>query len=457
MFKTFRSLFRLCTYKAYTSTLMLTLTDEVLAWEMWLVDQQGYDIHHSKNSGRWARRWVEHAGDKLTPASCVAWLSDMSMGRKLSPQTIRNRMSICKQFCGWLLVMGRIQSNPWISIPAPRGRAGVGADALTQDEVNRLINAAERAARHPDGRIRNNANARAVLYKLLNGTGMRWGEWRYQRWDDVNLLNSSLIVTKDKSRRRDSLPLSASVIATLQAWRLISLGETVFTDYPTQKGLDRDMKSCGIEGRGKWHRMRVGFVTNAFELGLPVELIQRLVRHRSCDMTNKYLRHKNSTLKAGLEKISQFGKDSASVALDKANEPCSYTPVFKPSTTTNAADECPRGGFGLEHLNPRGDSHQLQSDANRAGGICNPHLIERLILQIGLLVSQIKDQNDKLQDASAMDQASGGRSAFNDSLDRPGRRISERRFQSESATPRRNSDTASDSNQVSGRNRQSRR
>jgi len=395
MFKTFSTLFRLCGLTAYNPTLMLTLTDEVLAWEVWLVDQQGYDRHHSKNAGRWARRWVEHAGDNLTPASCVAWLSAMSMSRKLSPQTIRNRMSICKQFCSHLLIMGRIQSNPWISIPAPRGRAGVGADALTQDEVNRLIVAAERAARHPDGRIRNNANARAVLYRLLNGTGMRWGEWRWQRWDDIDLERAELKVTKDKSRRRDTLPISASVVATLRAWRQVIAGEMVFIDYPTQKGLDRDMKSCGIEGRGKWHRMRVGFITSAFELGVPADLIQKLVRHRSVDCTHRYIRHKDSTLKAGIEKISQFGKDSTPQALDKAKQPCSDAHVFKPSTTTNAADECPRGGFGLEHLNPRGDSHQLQSDANRVGGICYSTPILLLINSIYLLVDQIRTQNEQ--------------------------------------------------------------
>ena len=308
-------------------------------------------------------------------------------------------MSICRQFAGWLVVQGRLSINPWVSIPAPRGRAGVGADALTQDEVNRLIVAAERAARHPDGRIRNNANARAVLYRLLNGTGMRWGEWRWQRWDDIDLERAEIKVTKDKSRRRDTLPISASVVATLREWRHLSRqsvgSEMVFTDYPTQKGLDRDMKSCGIEGRGKWHRMRVGFITSAFELGVPADLIQKLVRHKSVDQTHRYLRHKDSTLKAGIEKISQFGKDSALQALDKAKQPCSDAHVFKPSTTTNAADECPRGGFGLEHSNPRGDSHQLQSDANRVGGICNDSPIERLILQIGLLVNQLKDQNEQ--------------------------------------------------------------
>jgi len=374
---------------------MLTLTDEVLAWELWLVDQQGYDIHHSKNAGRWARRWVEHAGDQLTPASCVAWLSAMSMSRKLSPQTVRNRMSLCRQFAGWLVVQGRLSINPWVSIPAPRGRAGVGADALTQDEVNRLIVAAERAARHPDGRIRNNANARAVLYRLLNQTGMRWGEWRWQRWDDVDLERAELRVTKDKSRRRDSLPISASVVATLKAWRQVSQGETVFEDYPTQKGLDRDMKSCGIEGRGKWHRMRVGFITSAFELGVPPDLIMRLVRHRSVDCTHRYLRHKDSTLKAGIEKISQIGKDLSSTALDKAKQPCSDDHVFKPSTTTNAANECPLGGLGLEHSNLQGDSHSLQSDANRAGGICYSTPILLLINSIHLLVDQIRMQNEQ--------------------------------------------------------------
>jgi len=395
MFKTFRTLFRLCILNAYNTTLMLTLTDEVLAWEVWLVDQQGYDRHHSKNAGRWARRWVVHAGDNLTPASCVAWLSAMSMSRKLSPQTVRNRISLCRQFAGWLVVQGRLSINPWISIPAPRGRAGAGADALTQDEVNRLIVAAERAARHPDGRIRNNANARAVLYRLLNGTGMRWGEWRWQRWDDIDLERAELKVTKDKSRRRDTLPISASVVATLRAWRQVISGEMVFIDYPTQKGLDRDMKSCKIEGRGKWHRMRVGFITSAFELGVPADLIQKLVRHKSVDQTHRYLRHKDSTLKAGIEKISQIGKDSSSVGLDRLEEACSTAPVFKPSTTTNAADECSLGGFGLEHLNPQGDSHQLQSDANRAGGICNDSPIDRLIHSIDLLVSQIRMQNEQ--------------------------------------------------------------
>jgi hypothetical protein len=95
MLKTFRLLFGFLGFSIYTAQ-MLTLSDEVLAWELWLVDQQGYDRHHSKNAGRWARRWVEHAGDKLTPASCVAWLSAMSMSRKLSPQTVRNRISLCR-------------------------------------------------------------------------------------------------------------------------------------------------------------------------------------------------------------------------------------------------------------------------------------------------------------------------------------------------------------------------
>lgn len=367
---------------------MLTMSDEVLAWKTWLIHQQGYELHHAKTAARWAARWVEHAGEQLTPASCVSWISDMAAGTTLAPQTIRNRMSLCRQFAGWLVVQGRLSTNPWASVPAPRGRAGVGADALTQEEVDRLIQAAQRASKHPDGRVRNNADARAVLYRLLNGTGMRWGEWRYQRWDDIDLVRGEMVVTKDKSKRRDKIPLSQAVTLVLRGWRRKSKGETVFTDYPTQKGLDRDMEVCNIKGRGKWHRLRVGFITQAFELGVAPDVIQRLVRHKSIDQTHRYCRHRDSTLKAATEIISKIGKKSTRMPLDKAEQAGLDAHMFKP-VQQHAENESHLGGAGLEHLGLRGGLHSLLSGESRAGGIWNPSPIDRLISSIDRLVDQI--------------------------------------------------------------------
>jgi hypothetical protein len=164
-----------------------------------------------------------------------------------------------------------------------------------------------------------------------------------------------------------------------------------------------------------------------------------LVRHKSVDQTHRYLRHKDSTLKAGIEKISQIGKDLSSTALDKQDQPCSSAHVFKPSTTTNAADECPRGGFGLEHLNPRGDSHQLQSDLGRAGGICNDSPIDRLIHSIDQLVSQIRMQNEQGRNLGRQGR---GCNSGNGSASRIGREDRSDKAKRGEATPtRRNGDS----------------
>ena len=393
------------------SIMVLTFTDEILAWQMWLVNQQAYEPAHAKLAARWAGRWVEHAKNELTPASCVAWLSDMSQETKLAPQTMRNRMSLCRQFAGWLVVQGRLQINPWVSIPAPRGRAGVGADAMTQDEVNRLIVAAERAANSNDGRQRNNALTRATLYRLLNGTGMRYGEWKSQRWEDVDLTKQVLTVSKDKSRRRDSIPISESVVRTLRAWRKKSKGELVFEKYPTMKGLESDLKSCGITGRGKFHRLRVGFITSAYDQGIRPELISRLARHKDISQTNRYFRAKDDHLKSSIETISQIGMELSPEPIDTGKNPCSSPRMFKP-VTPNAENRSRCEGFGLEHSNLRGGSPSLQSDVDSGRwGTRTLTPIDSLIQAIHLLVDQIGQQNE--QQGRNMGRSSGGHRSSN--------------------------------------------
>jgi integrase len=400
--------------------MVLSFTDEILAWQMWLVDQQSYEPAHAKLAARWAGRWVEHANNELTPASCVAWLSDMSRETKLAPQTMRNRMSLCRQFAGWLVVQGRLQINPWVSIPAPRGRAGVGADAMTQDEVNRLIAAAERAANSNDGRQRNNSKTRATLYRLLNGTGMRYGEWKSQRWEDIDLNKQKLTVTKDKSRRRDSIPISESVVRTLRAWRKTSKGELVFEKYPTMKGLETDLKSCGITGRGKFHRLRVGFITGAFDQGIAPDLIQKLVRHKSIDQTHRYLRHKDEHLKSSIETISQIGKDLSPEPIDIGKNPCSSRSVFKPSTK-NAANDRGSEGNGLEHSYLRDHDHPLQSDFEngRWGTRTLTPNFQDLIQTLGNLAEQLRIQNE--QQGRIVAEQSRGHRVGNGSPERVGR------------------------------------
>lgn len=282
------------------------LLDQVEAWCVFATEVEGHSRRHAEQAARWARAWVVYMRDNnmhTTPDSCVAWLRDMTRGASLSPQTIRNRASACRRFAGWMVVQGVLDANPWTSVPMPRGRARQGADAFTDDQVAALIAHAERMAtkgRKPSDRA--SAANRANLYRFLSLTGLRRGEARAQRWDDIDLKARTMVISLDKARRSDPVPLSVAAAGMLR--QLLAQRGTsplVFPTIVTDKALEADCRACGITGRGKWHRFRVGFVTESFEAGVPPELIQRLVRHRSIDQTHRYLRHRESRLRDAVE------------------------------------------------------------------------------------------------------------------------------------------------------------
>jgi integrase len=285
------------------------MLDQVDAWVAYCQTVDGQCRAHADTAGRWVRRWLEFVGDDaLTPDACVRWLSEMCGGVRLSPQTVRNRMSSCRRFCGWLVVQGLAPANPWASVPAPRGRARQGADAFTDADVEALVaHARKLSTDHASPFVRRCALNRARLYRFLQMTGLRRSEARGQLWGDVDLERASMVVTVDKSKRQDAIPLSAPAVELLReirgetaATRAAAKGK-LFQTIVTDKALEADCKACGIEGRGKWHRFRVGFVSESFERGVPAELIQRLVRHRSVDQTHRYLRHREDRLRTAIE------------------------------------------------------------------------------------------------------------------------------------------------------------
>lgn len=288
------------------TTQLADLLEQVEAWQVYASEVEGHSRKHAQQAARWVRWWVQHmqaSGLGPTPDACVAWLRDMTRGGKLSPQTIRNRASACRRFCGWMVVQGVLDANPWASVPMPRGRARQGADAFTDEQVASLIAQAERMAR--EGRKpsdRASAANRANLYKFLSLTGLRRGEARAQRWEDIDLQARTMVVTLDKARRSDPVPLSVAACGMLRHMLAQRGSESlVFPTIVTDKALEADCRACGITGRGKWHRFRVGFVTESFEAGVPPELIQRLARHRSIDQTHRYLRHKEERLRNAAE------------------------------------------------------------------------------------------------------------------------------------------------------------
>lgn len=318
------------------------LLEQVHAWEVSAREMDGQADMHVRQAARWVRDWLEHVkanAREIGPGSCIEWLRDMTRESTLAPQTIRNRMSACRRFAGWLLIQGLIESNPWAHVPSPRGRAGQGRDAFTDAEVERLIaHAREQATKGASPAIRASARNRANLYRFLSLTGLRRGEAHAQLWADVDLDAGTLVVSLDKARRRDNIPLASAAVELLREMRKAKDGPKLFKRTVSYKGLATDLAAAGLSGRYGFHSFRCGYITESFENGTPPELIQRLVRHRSIDQTHRYLRHREPRLREAAESRSAKMSEMCSTKTRKVDRfPTESTMAYGASNTANTS------------------------------------------------------------------------------------------------------------------------
>ncbi len=376
------------------------LLTQVDAWIVATRELDGQAEMHVRQAARWVRDWLEHVkanAREIGPGSCIEWLREMTREATLAPQTIRNRMSACRRFAGWLLIQGLIESNPWAHVPSPRGRAGQGRDAFTDAEVERLIaHAREQSTKGASPAIRASARNRANLYRFLSLTGLRRGEAHAQLWSDVDLDAGTLVVSLDKARRRDNIPLASAAVELLREMRKAKDGPKLFKRTVSYKGLATDLAAAGLSGRYGFHSFRCGYITESFENGTPPELIQRLVRHRSIDQTHRYLRHREPRLREAAEsrggKISKNSPPKTSAA-DRF--PSESTMAYGASNTANtsttsasyapeAVDSISRAGLrdARGRSVPSAEKWALQ-DSN-----LRPHLRAERLLEAALMLTQ---------------------------------------------------------------------
>jgi integrase len=141
----------------------------------------------------------------------------------------------------------------------------------------------------------------AVL--LAAKTGMRLGELRALRWQDVDLGAGRVHVTRNLWRFQEGTPkngksrtvdLPASAVAALKVHRHLR-GKRVFLapsgdDYSLgewRSGLYRACRRAGLREVG-WHVLRHTFASHLAMRGVPIRAIQDLMGHRTIQMTMRY-------------------------------------------------------------------------------------------------------------------------------------------------------------------------
>jgi integrase len=190
--------------------------------------------------------------------------------------------------------------NPAVGIPLleEEGRERF----LSGEELSRLMPVLLKA----EGKFE--IPARAIRYLLA--TGLRIGECFHCRWEHIDLENRamSIPVLHAKSKRLDSIPLNAAAIAVLN--ECDKSGPYPFANPATgkpfvtiKKSFKTLMDRAGLEGVTA-HVMRHTAASLMINGGQSLYSVQRILRHSSSKVTEKYAHLSTRTLQEASDTIS---------------------------------------------------------------------------------------------------------------------------------------------------------
>jgi integrase len=265
----------------------------------------------------------------LSRAGAEGWVMSRGQHRKSSAATYNAIVNGLHAFGAWLVREGRQLQNPFDGMTRmndridPRRRRR----AMTIKEIGALLKAAEerplaqRLVVWPDmnevsrERFRAEGRERALIYRVLLNTGLRWGELRSitngQACLDAVPPFLLLEARNEKNRKGSNIPLRSDLLPALKAhiearrrnWPY-PISDAAWAAVPLfnmpsigRHALYEDLKWAGIQKRdanGKVldvHALRHTFGTMLALSGAPLVITQRAMRHFSPDLTANVYTH----------------------------------------------------------------------------------------------------------------------------------------------------------------------
>jgi len=216
-----------------------------------------------------------------------------------APRTINRKLGALKSFSRWLWETGRIHVDTMVQVHRLNARADRRRTrrALTDDEIRRLLEAAERG---PDVLGMTGAD-RAMLYRIALGTGLRRDELRSLMsqsfyLDDITKAKVVVGAAYSKHRRRDVLPIRRELAEAVA--RFIegkSATAPLFPTLPvlTAVMLRKDLANARpwipeTDGRGRivdFHALRTTYITRLARAGVAPAVAKTLARHSTITLT----------------------------------------------------------------------------------------------------------------------------------------------------------------------------
>ena len=218
----------------------------------------------------------------------IAEFTAQKLGDGLAPKTVNNLLTALRCLLARAVDWGDLDAVPkvrWVRAEDPE------FDFLDFEEAERLWNTATEPTWGP-------------MIRIAIRTGLRQGELRALKWDDVDLVRGVVHVRrsayrmqvgtpKTKSSRRD-VPLSPQALAELKEHRHLR-GEFVFCNEDgsmlrKEQGKRQLWHACKRAGlrRVRWHVLRHTFASHLVMRGRSLKEVQELMGHTTIKMTMRY-------------------------------------------------------------------------------------------------------------------------------------------------------------------------
>ncbi|MBX9792233.1 MAG: site-specific integrase [Pirellulales bacterium] len=223
--------------------------------------------------------------DDLTLAKFDGFLTDLAQHGR-SPRTRNAYRQAAVAFANWLAKKGRLPNNPLLNVSRAVGKGVRFRRALTLAELTSLVRTAEH--RNP---------ARALLYRLAVGTGLRRNELkslrvRHLRLDD-SLPTLHLPGEHTKNGKDAVIPIVPWLVQALQV--VVQSKEpndaVVRIPHDILRRFKGDLNAAGIafadaDGRrADFHSLRKCCATLLTIQGVHPRVVQQILRHSTLDLT----------------------------------------------------------------------------------------------------------------------------------------------------------------------------
>ena len=246
----------------------------------------------------------ERIGD-IDAGQLELYLGEVRTERDWSAKSYNAHLTAIKSFSKWLWKMGRCAVDPLASL----SRAPENDDPkrprreLTADEIERLLAATEAGPKL----VRVTGADRAMLYRVLLGTGLRFSEAmsltpEFFELDHATGPRVRVLPSFSKNGKPVFQPMPTDLAGHLRPWLASKkLGKPLWrTPHNACRAwLQKDLEAADVEYqdvRGEYadfHAMRHTYITRLNRAGTPLATAMSLARHSDPKLTLKAYDHAN--------------------------------------------------------------------------------------------------------------------------------------------------------------------